>query len=302
MRYLWIVLLFAIIFIIATLSNTNTVILDGRHNKASIQRIISLSPNITETLFSLGLGDKVVGVSHYCDYPEQALALPKAGDLINPNLEAIVKLAPDLVILSAKQTRTIAQLQQLNIATLGVESSRFTDVLDTIKIIGDMTQHQAQAAQLLASMNAKISLIKQKVAHRPRPTVMLTLGHSTNSAQINTLYIAGQQDFYNDLIQLAGGENSYTNSQISVPTLSIEGIIQLNPQIIIDVFPEADDHSSDLKHVMKQWKNLHYLDAIKTNRVHIIEQNYATIPGPRLIQLLDDLARLIHPEINWDLH
>lgn len=298
MRYIWLLVLLFVGFLIIILGQTTSSSIKQK-STVSTQRIVSLSPNITEMLFALELDDRVVGVTKYCDYPERTLSLPKVGALLDPNLEAIIALAPDLVILNAKQSRTIAQLQQLNIPTLAVKTTYLNDVMTSIERIGKVTHHQVQADKLVLSMKKKITSITDKVAGLERPKVMLTLGHSSNSAHVKTIYIAGQHDFYNDLINLAGGENSYQGLQLSVPSISIEGIIQLNPQIIIDVFPEADNHNSDLTQVMKQWKTLDYVNAIKNDRVHIIEKSYATIPGPRLIQLLDDMARLIHPEIAW---
>ena len=298
MRLFWPILLFIVIFIIALIAvkspPTNTV-----NSVNSPQRIISLAPNITEILFALGLAKRVVAVSNYCDFPAQVNDLPKVGGLLNPNLEAIITQRPDLVVLSVKQHHTIMQLQQLNIPTLAVHSTRLSDIKDTITVIGQYSDHQRQATELLMSLDTKINAITQKIKTLSRPTVMISLGNSTNSEQINTVYIAGQNDFYNDLITLAGGTNVYQDPQISVPSLSVEGIIQLNPDIIIDIYPESDDHNADLQQVLQRWQSLKHINAVKNNRIYIIEESYATIPGPRIILLLEQFARLIHPEVQW---
>lgn len=299
MRHFWPLIVFVIIFVVALfgLKQSNTI---ETAQKKMPQRIITLAPSITEMAFALGLDKQVVGVTKYCDYPDKVLSLPKVGGLINPNLEAIVALEPDLVILSATQSHTIKQLQQLNIQTLGIYNSTLLDIKKSIKAIGLVTQRQQQADTLLTYIDSKITTISEKITGLPRPKVMITMGHSTNSEQVKTIYIAGQHDFFNDLITLAGGQNSYQGDNLKVPSLSIEGIMRLNPQIIIDIFPEASDHNADIEQVKKQWQNLNYVDAVINNRVHIIEENYATIPGPRIFQLLDRMARLIHPEVEWD--
>ena len=299
MRRFWPLLLFVIIALIAIsayqpIESSNNVL----NNKP--QRIISLAPSITETVYALGLGNKVVAVTDYCDYPSDVLSLPKVGGFINPNLEAIVALQPDLVILLANQTKTVEQLQQLNIPILTVRNTTLNDIQQAISLIGQQTQHQTQAQQLLDDIELQINTIQQYVAELPQPRVMIAIGHSIGSGQIESIYIAGQHDFYNDLITLAGGQNVYQDKKIKVPSLSTEGILQLNPQVILDIFPEADDHDAKLDQVLQQWQTLKYVDAVKNNRVHIIEQDYATIPGPRVFQLLKQMAQLIHPELDWE--
>jgi len=130
--------------------------------------------------------------------------------------------------------------------------------------------------------------------------VLVSIGHSLNNEQLNMIYIAGQHDFYNDLIVLAGGHNVYQDQKLKVPSLSLEGVIQLNPQIIIDIFPDADDHNDDLNIIMQKWQALPYIDAVDNKQVYIIEASYATIPGPRVVLLLKQFARFIHPEVDWD--
>lgn len=299
MRRFWPLFIFVIIFVIA-LIGINYQPLSQLTSKESPQRIISLAPSITETLFALGLGDKVVAVTDYCDFPAEVNKLPKVGGFVNPNLEAIVALQADLVILQANQQRAVEQLQQLNIPILPILNTSLNDIKQTISTIGMQTHHQQQANKLLNDINQKVAHIAEKTKNLARPKVMIAMGHSIDSEHMKQIYIAGQHDFYNDLITLAGGENVYQAQLPRVPSLSVEGIMQLNPQIIFDIYPEAEDHNSDLTKVLKQWRSLNYVDAIKNNRIYIIEHDYATIPSPRIFLLLDELARLIHPEIDWD--
>ncbi len=299
MRHFWPLFLFAIIFAVALIGlNSQSTVQKSQH--AIPQRIITLAPSFTEIAYALDLSDNIVAVTDYCDFPAEVINLPKVGGIVDPNLEAIVALQPDLVILLASQQRTIKQLQQLNIPTLAIFNATLGDVQNAIHVIGQYTHHQHQAQQLLTEIDQKITTIEEKLIGLARPRVMITMGHSIGNQHMKQVFIAGQNDFYNDLITLAGGENAYQDKQIDVPSLSIEGIMQINPEVIIDIFPEADDHDADLNNVLQQWQNLEYIDAVKNNRVHIIQEDYATIPGPRIFLLLDQFARLIHPELNWD--
>ncbi len=299
MRQFWPLFIFVIIFVIAIFGVNSQPSSKLTFNLAP-QRIVSLAPSITETLYALDLGDKVVAVTDFCDFPPEVQKLPKVGGFINPNLEAIIAQRPDLVILLANQQGLVQQLQQLNIPILATRDASLNDIKQTITLIGKVTQHQQQAHHLLSEINQKTFNIAKKTKDLTRPTVMITIGHSLGSENMKQVYIAGQHDFYNDLINAAGGENVYQGQLPKVPSLSMEGILQLNPQIIFDIYPEAKDHNSDLTEVLQQWQQLNYVDAIKSKRIHLLEHDYATIPGPRIFLLLDELARLIHPEINWD--
>ncbi len=280
---------------------TSVMAIENASSEISPKRIISLAPSITEMLFALDLDQAVIAVSEHCDYPLQALRLPKVGNYLNANLEYILALQPDLVVLSENQHKTIEQLKQLHINTLEISTHSLTDIKASLKQIGQITGHESQADNLIAEMNSTEQWIAHKVSSaKATPSVMVTIGHSMAQQDLNTIYISGQHDVYNDLITLAGGMNVYQQSALRVPSLSLEGIIQLNPDIIIDVFPEPDDHQYDLAHVKQQWMDISLINAVKAQKVHIIEADFATIPGPRIILLLELFARLIHPEINWD--
>ncbi|MDF1589146.1 MAG: helical backbone metal receptor [Gammaproteobacteria bacterium] len=298
MRHFWPLLLFIAIFIFIVIQAKDEMPITTVE-PTSPQRIISIAPSITESLFALGVGDRVIAVSDYCDYPSQVATLPKVGGFLDPNLEAILALQPDLVILLENQTRAVEQLKQLNIKTLTVRNETLATIKNTLIRIGQQTDHLKQAQKIMTEMDQKIAFINGKIKGLNRPKVMVTIGHSLAEQQVKTIYISGQHDFYNDLITLAGGQNVYSKSTPKVPSLSLEGLLTLNPDVIIDIFPEADDHNSDLTKVKQQWQSLGYINAIQQNRVHIIEQSYATIPGPRIMLLLDQFAQIIHPEIDW---
>ena len=301
MRRFWPLFIFAVILSVAVMSIQNSSTLLPINKGQSPQRIISLSPSITETVFAIGAGSQLVGVTKYCDFPAATESLPKVGGFVDPNIEAIVSLEPDLVILLANHSRVIKQLKQLNIEVLTVSSASLSDIQQTITTIAERTGHQSQAEKIITEIHNRIELIAEKVAEKTPPRVMIAMGHSIGTEQVKQVFIAGNQDFYNDLIQLAGGVNAYQGANLKIPSVSIEGIMEINPQVIIDIFPEADDHHTDLNQSLKAWQKLKYIDAVKNNRIHIVEENYATIPGPRIFLLLEQIARLIHPEINWQV-
>jgi len=209
-------------------------------------------------------------------------------------------LQPNLVILLQGNNKLESQLHKLNIKTLSVSNRTLDDIQQAIVSIGKQTGRQATAERLLAKIQQDIDFIQQKTMALEKPRVLVSIGHSRDSKTIDSVYIAGQNDFYNDLINIAGGINVYQQTHLQVPTFSTESILQTNPEIIIDIFPEDDDHQFDLQQIQQQWHQLEHISAVQHKQVHIIEADYATIPGPRITLLLRKMAQIIHPEINWN--
>lgn len=264
------------------------------------ERIISLAPSITETLFALQAGDKVIAVTDFCRYPQQVQQLPKIGGYLDPNLEQIIRLQPDLVILLQRQQALKKQLAQLGIQTLSIDNSSLSGIRQSILDIGLAVDQTAKAKQLMNAFDNALQLLRETVAGQPEPRVLIAIAHSSNTHYLDKVYIAGQQDFYNDLLPFVGAKNSYQDTGIRVPALSTEGLLRLNPQIIVDIFPDAEVYSPNIVELRQQWQKLDNIDAIKQGQLHIIQADYAVIPGPRVIQLAEHLARLFHPQLDWD--
>lgn len=263
------------------------------------ERIISLSPSITETLYALGADDKLVAVTDYCDYPPQAKTLPSVGGYVNTNPERLLQYQPDLVILLKNQQQLRGQLMRLGINTLVVDNSRLAGIQEGIVQIGNIVEATEKAKDLVGQIHQVITAVQSRVEGLPKVPTMIAIAHYVESEQLDNVYIAGQNDFYNDLLELAGGQNVYQHPQIRIPAVTQEGILSLNPQVVIDVFPEPTDHQLDMQLVRQQWANLSALQAVKDDRVYIIEEDYASVPGPRIFELLIDFARLLHPHLDW---
>lgn len=271
---------------------------DNAENSAAIpDRIISMAPSITETLFAVGAGQQLVAVTDFCQYPREAQDLPSIGGYLDPSLSQIVAQQPDLVILLDRQQTLNKQLQQLGIRTLLIDNARLDGILVSILQIGSASGHPQQARQLYDRLQKQINTVKQQVAGRPPKETLLAIAHYTNSEQLDLVYVAGQQDFYHDILRLAGGRNVYQDKRLKVPAVSTEGLLRMNPEVIIDIFPDASAHQADLSNVRQQWQQLTAVRAVQLQQIYFIEAGYATVPGPRIVQLLHDIARLLHPEI-----
>ncbi len=264
------------------------------------QRIISLSPNITEILFALGLGERVVGVTRFCSYPPEAKEIMKVGGYLDPNYEAILSLKPDVVILIPEVEQVKKFLSELGIKYLSISNKTVHDILSSIEYLGKEFRVEQQSEKVLKIIRLKIKQIEEKTNDLTRPKVMIVIERSIGTSVIEDVYVASKNTFYDELIEIAGGMNAYQDEQIAYPILSAEGIIHLNPDFIIDLVPQLKQTGLSRSSLKKDWQSLAQIDAVINDRIIIMSQDYAVIPGPRFILFLEDLAKMIHPGIEWD--
>lgn len=261
----------------------------GTHAPASYHRVISFAPSITETLFALGVGDRVVGVTRYCNYPPQVKNLPKVGGYTDPNFEIMLSLKPDLV-LTLNQHSTLSEFLQKNgIARKAVDNESFDAILKSFSVIGAMFGKTHQADSIVAAIRSAISDTAQK---KDRPRIFLCVGRDNPGAgSITKVYAAGPKSFYNTLIRYGGGVNAYSDSSFIYPSVSAEGIIRISPDIIIDLMNSA----SGLTPVKARddWRNLSMIPAVKNELVFCSSDDFMTIPGPRIGLILEYIKQAV---------
>lgn len=255
------------------------------------QRIISLAPNITEILFALDLGEKVVGVTRYCDYPEEALEKEKVGGMIDSNLEKIKALNPDLIIgFRGNPLRILKRLRSLHLPLFVLEmGTNLETVFLLIKKIGTITQKEKKAETLIQSLRKRYDKIQsslQNVQHEPK--VFFSL-HGMG------LWTCGKGSFLNDLLRKAKGVNIAGNIPRRWLHYNREHLIHEDPEVIIILSKSQKEFSR-----AKEWiKNKAYLGGVKavlTDRIYFLDENLAARPGPRLLEALEELAHILHPQ------
>jgi iron complex transport system substrate-binding protein len=262
---------------------------------AVARRIVSRAPSLTDTLFALGLGDRVVGVTPFCIYPEAAKALPKTGGLDNPDYERIIALKPDLVILT---TGLVAgteynKLSEIGIRTLALRQRTVGDIFDAIEQIGQTCGATAPAKALVQDLRTRMQRVHEQTRDLPRPRVLVVISREYGVAQVRDAVIAGRGNFYDDLLAAAGAQNAYTGDQ-EYPQVAAEGLITLNPEVIVEIAAPGMNQPAD---VARQWQNLSTISAVKTGRIHLFDDGYEVLPSPRFVQTLERLARVAHPEL-----
>jgi iron complex transport system substrate-binding protein len=248
------------------------------------QRIISLAPSNTEILFALGLGDEVVGVTMYCDYPPEALDKEKVGDYYGPDIEKIIALQPDLVLATDfHRFDLIPSLEQQGFAVFAVAPQTLEDVLESIEKIGELTGREAEASQLVSGMRSKIEEVEEQIRDlEQKPSVLYVTWH-------DPMWTVGIGTWIDDLLNIAGGVNIFSENFEGGAMVQIEWVILHNPDIII-----TSEWSYD-------WAinatELATTNASQTGRIYTFDDDLAQRPGPRLVEGLDWFAYLIHPEI-----
>ena len=256
------------------------------HPPAGSQRIVSLAPSVTETLFAIGAGDEVVGVSQYCDYPPAVLKLPKVGSFLTPNIEAIVALRPTLVIglVTSSDLREIHAVRAMGIPTLMINDDSIAEIEDTIQRIGDRVGRTDEASRLVSGIRYHVAAIAEQLKGVPTRRVLMVVGHQPMVA-------VGRGTFLDELLKLAHATNIADASWQPWPQLGVEYIIASRPEVILD-----GQMGTDPLTPARFWSRYPSLPAVKDHRVYGYPQNPTLHSGPRIWQTLEILARLIHPE------
>jgi iron complex transport system substrate-binding protein len=264
------------------------------------RRIVSMAPSITETLYALGLGERVVGVTWDCRYPPEVVDKTRIGGCYDPNFETILALKPDLVILSEEHEQALSAFEKLEIETLVVSHKTIEGVIDSFRTIGRVCGKGAEGRRMAYGYENRLGRIHDRTRLLTRPRVLLALNRVVGRGHLDNVCIAGADNYLNRIIELAGGENACQEAGDRYPIVSPEGIVCLNPEVIVDVTPRRSLKQSGNEALVADWSELKQLGAVRSGRVVVLDEDYAVVPGPRFIGLIEDLARAIHPEVKWD--
>ncbi len=251
------------------------------------KRIVSLAPSITEILFAIGAGDSVVGVTEFCDYPPEALSKTKVGDS-RPNLEAVLALEPDLVLaMEVIRDDVLKTLQQLKIPLFILEAKSLEHVYSHIQTLGRMLGRVPTANTLAQTMRKDIQAIGDQTSVLAKPRVLYVV-------YPQPFITVGPGSFIHQLLELAGGDNIAKDADIAYPRLSMEVVLKKDPEIIL--FPTMVGQGAP-EPDMAQWLRWPTMSAVKNKQLHVVPWALISRPGPRLVQGLEALAQVIHPEV-----
>jgi cobalamin transport system substrate-binding protein len=255
--------------------------------KGSPQRIVSLVPSATELIYALGGEDRLVGRTDFCDYPPVARSKPSVGGTVSPSLEVLVSLRPDLVVATSagNSDETRRQLERLRVPLYLVDPHGLADVFHTMTRLGALTERESRAAELVAGLERRVRAVAVRVAARPRPRVLYVVWP-------DPLIVPGRGAAVTELIELAGGESVSADGPEGYPRYSVEAAVARGPEVII----LARHGAGTAPYAREKWERFAELPAIRAGRLHGVDGDLFHRFGPRVVDALEILARLLHPE------
>jgi iron complex transport system substrate-binding protein len=259
----------------------------------SPQRIVSLVPAVTEMLFAIGAGPRVVAVSSFDHWPPEVSNLTRVGGLLDPDIERILSLKPDLLVADASQAEVLAKAKAAGIRvysyTLGGLDNLGRTMRELAGVVGTVDQGETAAA----AVDQRLADIRKRVAGLPRPRTLLVFGREPGA--LRAIDVSGGIGFLHDIVQLAGGENVFGREKREWVRVSVENIVAAAPEVIIELHYGYYLTIPRLKAEMAVWNTLTTLPAVRNHRVHLFEGDKFVVPGPRLVEAAAEIAAVIHP-------
>jgi iron complex transport system substrate-binding protein len=265
------------------------------HNPSEKIRLVSLSPNLTQIIFALGAGDLLVGVDNFSNYPEEALAVPRMGSYLDPDLETLITTKPDLVLILDTDEQMSELLSGVGLKYESFANDKIEYILNSIERLGELTGHTSDAKNLIDDFNSTVDDIKSKLETVPRPDIAMIVGR--NPGRLQDIYVASGKNFLGELLNLAGGENVFEDLDIPWPNIGAESIIAKDPDIIIDTnFPEGGS-DADYQAFLNEWNELPSLKALNEGNLIAPRDKWYLIPGAHIGDTLKLFAHWSHPDI-----
>ena len=265
----------------------------GAQSSPAPRRIVSLIPAVTEMLFAIGAGQEVVAVSSFDRYPPEVASLQKVGALIDPDVERILSLRPDLVALYGSQADLRVQLQRAKIPVYVYSHATLADITTTMKGLGERTGHSREAVDLARRIESRIDGIRQRVSTLSRPRTLVVFDREPLA--LRGIYASGGFGFIHDMLDAAGGENVFAAVNQQAVQATTELILSRRPDVILEL--RGDPIAPDMKRrEIATWHVLASVPAVRNGRVYFIDQQLTVIPGPRVADAIELIARTLHPD------
>src|SRR5262245_25237049 len=258
-------------------------------------RLVSVAPGITEILFALGAGDKVVGVTTYCNYPEAAKAKTKIGGYTTPSLETILGLRPDQVIMMKNRPDVALKLRQAGIDVTELQPENLAGIYESIRTIAEKISVPARGRSLIKSIEDQLHAIAADKGYGLKPRVLFIVGRTPGA--VSDLIAVGPGSYIGELIELAGADNVFADAAVSYPKLNMEDVIRRNPDVIIDMGHNEMVTEKQKQAVKQLWKKYSFLRAVQRDAVFPISADYFVTPGPRVGLAVRDIRTMIGGQI-----
>jgi iron complex transport system substrate-binding protein len=258
---------------------------------AAPQRIVSFVPAATEMLFAIGAGDRVVGVSSYGRFPPAVLTLPQVGGLLDPHVERVLALKPDLVVAYETQRELRLQLDRAAIPHFDYVHRDLADVTRTVRSIGVRVGAREAAERVATDIERQLDAIRQRAVGPARPRTLLIIGREAGS--LRRILASGGYGFLHDLLELAGGVDVLSDIRRESVELNVEAILARAPDTIVELRYGQALHASDLAQLRRDWDPLAAVPAVRRGAVHVLQGDEFVVPGPRVVEAAHTLATVL---------
>lgn len=262
---------------------------------AAPRRIVSLIPAVTEMLFAMGAGSRLVGVSSFDRFPPEVSRIARVGGLLDPNVEALLALKPDLVIVYNTQAELKQRLERVGIPYFSYEHRAMADIMATIRAIGARIESSARAEALAREMEGTIANVRSSVARRGRLRTMLVFGRDPSS--LRNVTASGGYGFLHDMLEVAGGTNVFADIKQQSVQASTEMILARQPEVIVELRYGDSVKAADLSREVEAWYTLTSVPAVTNRRVFVLVGDEFVVPGPRVVEAIRRLVVTLHPDM-----
>ncbi len=266
----------------------------GAATRRTSARIVSLVPAVTEMLYAIGAGPHMVGVSSFDTYPPEVKSLPKVGGLLDPDIERIISLRPDLVVVSETNTGLRSKLAEAGVATFPYALGDLANVTRTLGRLGTATGFEWQAALVSKTIQGRLDAVRARVKGEPKVRTMLVFGRQPGS--LREIYVSGGIGFLHDLLELAGAADVFGNVKRESLQASTEAILVAAPDAIVELRYGRPLPPEQRERERLSWNALAGVPAVRNGRVYILVGDELVVPGPRVADTAERIARVLHPQ------
>ncbi len=256
--------------------------------------IVTMAPHLTETVFALGQGGRVIAVGSFCDYPPEVTKLPRVGGYIDPNLEKISTLSPELLIVPGRDRKVGEYAEMKGLPLLSVNMDSFASIDAGIETIGKALNCVSEADALRARIRRELDGVRNAVKGLPRPKVLIITARSSHA--LHNLYTSNRSSFVSEMVECAGGENIYADGPTNYFAGSKETIVVRMPEVVLEFHAGENLDAAEHTKFVADWQQLPSLPAVQNGRVYLIMESHALRPGPRVGEIARILAKRLHPE------
>jgi iron complex transport system substrate-binding protein len=276
--------LLLLILLIATPASAQT---------ARPERIVSLVPAVTEMIYAMGDGARVAAVSNYDHFPAEIASLPRVGGLLDPSVERILGIKPDLVIVYATQKELIERLDRARIPYFNYQHKTLPDIMATIRALGARIGSASRADAVASGMDRSLAEIRARTAGLPHPATLLVF--ERDPASLRNVYASGGYGFLHDMLEIAGGRNVFASVKQQAVQASTEMLIASRPEVIVELRYGDSLKNTDIARELRDWDALASVPAVRSHRISALAGDEFVVPGPRVVDATRRLAEALHP-------